>query len=99
MQIAFPYDLRKDLHPYLDLSEWTLREEVGRWHDSDEPEKERLGAEWRQILERRLKWRMAHEVVLDLLEAKPGERLMGEATVEGQARKMLPRELRQLPFK
>src|SRR5438445_439775 len=99
MQIAFPYDLRKDLHPYLHLTEWTLLEEVGRWHDSDEPEKERLGAEWRQILDRRLKWRMAHEVVLDLFEAKPGQRFMDEATVEGQARKMLPRELRQLPLR
>ena len=24
MRIAFPYDLRKDLHPYLHLTEWTL---------------------------------------------------------------------------
>jgi len=99
MQIALPYDLRKDLHPYLHLTEWTLLEEVGRWHDSDEPEKKSLGAEWRQILDRRLKWRMSHEVVLDAFEAKPGQRFMDEATVERQVRKFLPRELRQVPFK
>src|SRR6266511_5699102 len=29
MRIAFPYDLRKELHPYLHLTEWTLLEEVG----------------------------------------------------------------------
>ena len=33
MRLAFPYDLRKELHPYLHLTEWTLLEEVGRWHD------------------------------------------------------------------
>ena len=33
MRIVFPWDLRKDLHPYLHLTEWTLLEEVGRWHE------------------------------------------------------------------
>jgi hypothetical protein len=99
MRVAFPYDLRKELHPYLHLTEWTLLEEVGRWHDSDEADRKRLGAEWRQVLDRRLKWRMSHEVVLDAFEAKPGQRFMDEHTVEREVRKLLPPRLQQFPFK
>src|SRR3990170_7082449 len=55
MRIAFPYDLRKELHPYLHLTEWTLLEDVGKWHDADDPDRQALGAEWRQILDRKPK--------------------------------------------
>jgi len=99
MRIAFPYDLRKDLHPYLHLTEWTLLEEVGRWHDADDPERRALGAEWRQILDRRLKWRMAHEVVLDLFEPRPGQAFLDAETVERRVRACLPPALRHVPFR
>ena len=92
MRIAFPYDLRKDLHPYLHLTEWTLLEEVGRWHDADDAERRALGAEWRHVLDRRLKWRMSHEVVLDLFEPRRGE-------VEKRVRTYLPAALKTFPFK
>jgi HD superfamily phosphohydrolase len=99
MQIAFPYDLRKELHPYLHLTEWTLLEEVGRWHDSDELPKQRLGAEWRQILDRRLKWRMSHEVVLDSFEPKRGQGFMNVETVEKRVRMCLPSDLKDFLFR
>jgi HD superfamily phosphohydrolase len=54
MKLAFPFDLRTDFDQYLHVTEWTLLEEVGRWHDAPEPEKKALGAEWGQILDRRL---------------------------------------------
>ncbi len=99
MRLAFPYDLRKDLHPYLHLTEWTLLEEVGRWHDADEPERRALGTEWRQILDRRLKWRMAHEVVLDLFEPRRGQSFLDAETVERRVRTFLPAALRTFPFR
>jgi hypothetical protein len=99
MRIAFPYDLGKELHPYLHLTEWTLLEEVGRWHDSDEPEKKRLGEEWRQVLDRRLKWRMSHEVVLDLFEQRRGQGFLDADTVERRVQTFLPARLRDFPFK
>ncbi len=99
MRLAFPYDLRKDLHPYLHLTEWTLLEEVGRWHDADEPEKKSLGVEWRQILDRRLRWRMSHEVILDLFEPKRGQGFLDAETVERRVRAFLPAPLRDFPFK
>jgi HD superfamily phosphohydrolase len=99
MRVAFPYDLRKDLHPYLHLTEWTLLEEVGRWHDADDPERRALGAEWRQILDRRLKWRMAHEVVLDVFEPRRGQSLVDAETVERRLRMFLPADRRSVPFR
>lgn len=99
MRIAFPYDLRKDLHPYLHLTEWTLLEEVGRWHDSDDPEKKRLGAEWRHVLDRRLKWRMSGEEVLDQFEARKGQGFLDAETVERRVRHFLPSHLKDFQFR
>ena len=99
MRLAFPFDLRKDLHPYLHVTEWTLLEEVGRWHDLDDPERRELGAEWRQILDRKLKWLMSHEVVLDLFEPQRGHSFLDADTVEKRVRSFLPRHLKDFPFR
>jgi HD superfamily phosphohydrolase len=99
MKIAFPYDLRKELHPYLHLTEWTLLEEVGRWEDAADTERRALGAEWRHVLDRRLKWRMSHEVVLDLFEQRRGHAFLEADEVEKRVRTFLPASLRAVPFK
>jgi HD superfamily phosphohydrolase len=99
MRLAFPFDLRKELQPYLHVTEWTLLEEVGRWEDTDDPEKRALGAEWRQVVDRRLKWRMSHEVVLDLFEPKRGHSFLDAETVERRVRSFLPTPLRDFPFR
>jgi HD superfamily phosphohydrolase len=99
MRIAFPYDLRKDLHPYLHLTEWTLLEEVERWHDADDPERRALGAEWRHVLDRRLKWRMSGEEVLDQFEARKGQSFLNSDEVEKRVKSFLPAPLRDVPFK
>jgi HD superfamily phosphohydrolase len=99
LRLVFPCDLRKELHPYLHLTEWTLLEEVGRWHDSDEPEKRALGQEWRRILDRKLKWRMVHEVVLDIAEIRRGLGFMKAEEVEARVRDLLPARLKAFPFK
>jgi HD superfamily phosphohydrolase len=99
MRLAFPHDPRKELHPYLHLTEWTLLEEVGRWHDAADPERRALGAEWRQVLDRRLKWRMSHEVILDLFEPRRGQAFLDAETVERRVRALLPARLRDLPFR
>ena len=99
MRLVFPHDLNKNLKPYLGLTEWTLLADVERWPDSDEAERRALGAEWRQILDRRLKWRMAHEVVLDLFEPRRGQAFMKVEELEDRVRQALPPPLRQHPFK
>jgi uncharacterized protein len=99
MRIAFPFDLRKELHPYLHLTEWTLLEEVGRWHDAEDAERLALGAEWGQVRDRRLKWRMSHEVILDLFEPRRGHAFLDADTVERRVRTFLPRRLADFPFR
>jgi hypothetical protein len=97
MQIVFPWDLRKDLHPYLHLTEWTLLEEVGRWHDHEDPERRALGHEWRQILDRRLKWRMVHEEILDDSQITIWA-VMRPENVASAVKAALPRPLKDVPF-
>jgi HD superfamily phosphohydrolase len=99
IRLIFPHDLNKDLEPYLHLTEWTLLEEVARWEDSDDPERKALGQEWRHILDRRLKWRMSHEVVLDLFEPRRGFGFMKAEEVEVRVRELLPAAMRDFPFK
>ena len=99
MRIAFPYDLRKDLHPYLHLTEWTLLEDVGRWHDADDAERRALGAEWRHVLDRRLKWRMSGEEVLDQFEARKGQGFLNPDEVVKRVTQFLPASLRDFPFR
>jgi hypothetical protein len=99
MRIAFPYDLRKELHPYLHLTEWTLLEDVGRWHDAEDAERRALGVEWRHVLDRRLKWRMSGEEVLDQFEARKGQGFLNPDEVEKRVTSFLPPHLRDVPFK
>lgn len=97
LRLVFPWDLRRDLHPYLHLTEWTLLEEVGRWHDAGDEERRALGHEWRQILERRLKWRMVHEEVLDDSMIRVWA-VMRPEYVAHQVREALPAALRDVEF-
>ena len=99
MRLIFPHDLNKELQPYLNMTEWTLLEEVARWEHSDDGERRDLGREWRQILDRRLKWRMSHEVVLDLFEPRRGQSFMKAEEVEQRVKDLLPPGLRNFPFK
>jgi hypothetical protein len=97
MRIVFPWDLRKDLHPYLHLTEWGLLEEVGRWDTSEDAERQALGREWRQVLDRRIRWRMVHEEVLDDAEI-PSWAGMRPESVAAEVRAALPPALRGLEF-
>ncbi|HEX5530871.1 MAG TPA: HD domain-containing protein [Methylomirabilota bacterium] len=99
MKLVFPFDLNKELQPYLHMTEWTLLEEVARWEHSDDPDRRALGREWRRILERQLKWRMSHEVVLDLFEPRRGQSFMKADEVEQRVRELLPLGLRDFPIK
>jgi len=99
MRLIFPHDLNKELQPYLNMTEWTLLEEVARWEHAEDGERRDLGREWRQILDRRLKWRMSHEVVLDLFEPRRGQSFMKAEEVEQRVKDLLPPGLRNFPFK
>ncbi len=99
MRLIFPHDLNKELHPYLHLTEWTLLEEVGRWEHAEDAERKALAQEWRQILDRRLKWRMSHEVVLPIFEPQRGQSFMQPDEVERRVRELLPKAVKDFPFR
>jgi HD superfamily phosphohydrolase len=104
MRLVFPCDLRQELHPYLHLTEWTLLEEVGRWHDTPDgdaraKDKKRLGGEWRHILDRTLKWRMAGEEILDQFEVRKGQSFLDSHEVVRRVKAFLPPALRDFDFR
>src|SRR5438132_9087584 len=104
MQIAFPFDLREGLRPYLHLTEWTLLEEIGCWHDTREWEarakdKKRLGVESRHILERKLEWSVVGEEVLDELEVRKGQSFLESNEVVRRVKAFLPPALRDFDFR
>jgi len=53
---------------YLHLTDWSLLQEVSRWGQKDGP----LGREWKRILNRDLKWKLAYERTLSLAELQSG---------------------------
>ena len=71
---------------------------MGRWHDDGDPTRRALGAEWRYILDRKLKWRMSSEEVLDQFEARKGQSFLDVETVKRRVRTFLPSSLRDVPF-
>ncbi|MGH7376298.1 MAG: hypothetical protein ACREKK_02610, partial [Candidatus Methylomirabilales bacterium] len=57
-----------------------------------------LGRGWRDILARRVKWKMAYDRVLSLDEADQGKRFRNADELKREIRRHLPPRLRDLPF-
>ena len=100
MRIIFPYDLRKDLHPYLHLTEWTLLEDVGRWHDCRR--RRAAGARRRVAARARPAAEVAHggRGGARPVRGAQGAELPARPTRSRSACKsFLPARLRDIPFK
>ncbi len=57
----FPGDPLERLDEYRRFTEWSLLVDVARWSESEDPTRRALGDRWRDLLARRLRWRMACE--------------------------------------
>ena len=97
----FPGNPLEHLDDYRRLTEWSLLVEVARWPESREPELRELGLRWRELLGRRLRWKMACEQTVFFApdEAEQGSVLSNAAAFETALRAVLPRELRDMPLK
>jgi uncharacterized protein len=97
----FPGNPLQHLGEYRRLTEWSLLVEVARWPESREPELRELGLRWRELLGRRLRWKMACEQTIFFApgEAEQGSVLSSAATFETALRAALPAELRRLPLR
>lgn len=99
MKIIFPHNPAERLDRYLELTDWSLLEEVRQWKTSRDKKLRRLFAEWERILGRDVKWKMAYDTTLSLKEFEKGKVLIGPMDLEEQIRKNLPRALKKLEFR
>lgn len=99
MELLFPWNPVKELDRYLELTDWALLQEVMKWPRSSDREKRDLGNEWRQILHRRVKWKMAYDRVLSIEEYERAVRFQNPEELERAIRKHLPERLRRIEFR
>jgi HD superfamily phosphohydrolase len=101
LERLFPWNPIDRLDKYRGLTEWSLLIDAGRWVDDPDPERRRLGSLWRDILERRIPWKMACE---RLIRFERGQSQLASifsdaALLEQRIRKQLPASLAQLDFR
>ncbi len=99
LAFIFPRNPLEDLDAYLDLTDWSLIEEVRQWPRSGDPEKKALGEEWARILSRQVKWKMAFGTTLPYFEMKRGSVPLTVEEMERRMRHFLPPGLKALPFR
>lgn len=98
--LLFPDNPRENLTAYLRFTEWSLLVDVARWVTSDGPRR-RLGAQWQNLLGRRLQWRAACErnVVFARGESEAGSIFADENTAAERIRSELPAEWKSLQLR
>jgi hypothetical protein len=99
MQLVFKGDPQKKMDAYLNLTDWSLLEEVRTWVKSRNPNQRRLGEEWAHILGRNVKWKMAYNTVLKEKGMERGMDFPSREHFERQIKKELPAALHGLPFR
>ena len=99
IRTIFPYNPSRRLRKYLDLTEWSLLEEVRHWTHSKSPQRRKLNQEWRLVLGRDVKWKMAYDATLPTRGGEEGRSFLNQRSVEERIRKGLPSSLKRLPFR
>ena len=97
MRELFPYHPEKSLHKYLDLTDWSLLLAVRSWEKGRSQERKRLFREWKSILLRDVKWKMAYETTFSPREDQIKK--INAVDLEKAIRRRLPISLRGLPFR
>ncbi len=95
----FPGQPLKHLEAYLELTDWSLLEEVRRWKHTRDAGRRRLAAEWDRILRRDLKWKMAYETTFPLRRAERGRTFLHQAEITAAIRRALPPALKRIEFR
>jgi HD superfamily phosphohydrolase len=100
-RFLFPGNPLEHLGEYQRLTEWSLLVEVSRWPESGRPELRELGVRWQQFLRRKMRWKMACEQTVFFApgEAEQSSVLSNAAAFEAAVRRVLPRELKDMPLK
>lgn len=98
MRYVFPHNPLEHLDAYLELTDWSVIETVRAWSRERHRIKRRLGAEWHDLLNRAVKWKMAYGTALPIPRDRRA-RYMKSDYLERRIRQTLPRALRHLEFR
>jgi len=100
MEVVFPYNPKKKLNSYLSLNDWSLIQEVEQWQNSRDQKKRRLGNEWRKIIRRDIKWKMAYSTELTIDKAEKGMlSFQNPQQLEQAIRDLLPGNIKKIQFR
>ena len=97
MAALFPYNPVENLPAYLELTDWSLLENVRRWAKGDSTAGF-LGSEWASIRSREVKWKMAYDATLSMRYFEKGKTLIDAPELVKRIRKRLPDRIRDLEF-
>jgi uncharacterized protein len=97
MRLVFPGNPLEHMEDYLQLTDWSLLEEVSRWRRAGK--NAALAQEWGRILERDIKWKMAYDRTLSLNELRFGVALIQDVDWERRIRAALPASMQGLVFR
>lgn len=97
-----PENPARRLDRYLGFTEWFLLQKVQEWATPGRrgvtARQRALGEGWREILGRRLKWKMAYDYLFSLNEADRGKQFWDPEALKREIQRYLPSHLRDMPF-
>lgn len=101
LDLLFPGNPLENLDRYRRLTEWSLLGEVERWPEHADEGRRQLGQAWADILQRRVRWKMACERTIHFGqgESELTSIFTDAILVEHKVRSQLPSELRKLDFR
>jgi len=94
----FPYNPIEHRKEYLELTDWSLTQEVMRWKDSGDEDKVRLSKEWSMILQRQPKWKMVYEKTISIKELETGKTVIKDEDWRKRIRTFLPEKFKNCKF-
>jgi HD superfamily phosphohydrolase len=99
--LLFPGNPLENLDEYLQFTEWSLLVDVARWHKSDDPARRAIGDRWRDILNRKVRWRAVcqRNLVFGPNDSEAASIFSDRSLAEQALRRILPSELREIPLR
>ena len=99
--LLFPGNPLEYLDDYLEFTEWSLLEQVGKWYRHADARVRALGERWRALLRRQIKWQMVCQRTRVFTEgdAEQSSIFSDAEFVERKVREHLDPSLRELPLR
>ncbi len=100
MKNIFPYNPKRAIDKYLLLNDWSLIQEVEKWQDSTDPQKQELGRQWLMLINRKVKWKVAYSTDLTIDGVQKGMlNFQKTSQIEDALRDYLPEKIRNIAFR